>query len=292
MAAALLPAISTFFGWSYTLCWSLSFYPQALLNARQRSTAGTTADFPTLNVLGFGAYLAYTAALLFSPRVRALYAARNPGAPEPTVRLNDVVFALHALVLSVVTASQYFLPQTLWGFPPVAAGGAALTTTPPHRLARAVLGIILGSILGVAITILLAAFSPSADPFAWSALDVVYALSYVKLLISLVKYTPQVLANRRNRSTRGWSIWQPLLDLAGGVLSVAQIVLDSWLMGDGGGDWSGITGNPVKFALGNTALVYDAIFMVQHYVLYPQRGDGEGDVEGQVSDARRERRLD
>jgi cystinosin len=33
-------------------------------------------------------------------------------------------------------------------------------------------------------------------------------------------------------------------------------------------DWSGITGNPVKFALGNFAIFFDIIFMVQHYWLY------------------------
>jgi cystinosin len=84
-----------------------------------------------------------------------------------------------------------------------------------------------------------------------------------------------VVANRRNRSTEGWSIWQILLDFTGGVLSIAQLVLDSALQGD----WSGITGNPVKLALGNVSMVYDVIFMTQHYVLYPGAGGKEADAE-------------
>ena len=38
------------------------------------------------------------------------------------------------------------------------------------------------------------------------------------------------------------------------------------------GDWSGITGDPVKFGLGLVSMVYDAIFMLQHYVWYPAHG--------------------
>lgn len=55
-----------------------------------------------------------------------------------------------------------------------------------------------------------------------------------------------------------------LLDFAGGWLSLAQLCIDSALQND----WSGVTGNPVKFGLGNITIVFDIIFMVQHYVLY------------------------
>ena len=37
-------------------------------------------------------------------------------------------------------------------------------------------------------------------------------------------------------------------------------------------DWSGVTGDPVKFGLGFVSIVFDIIFMWQHYVLY---GDAE-----------------
>lgn len=98
----------------------------------------------------------------------------------------------------------------------------------------------------------------------------------------MVKFTPQVVANYRNKSTKGWSISQILLDMAGGVLSVGQLCIDAWLQGD----WAGITGNPVKFLLGNVSMFYDAIFMWQHYVLYSDRGEKKG-VQG-ILDRRRE----
>lgn len=92
----------------------------------------------------------------------------------------------------------------------------------------------------------------------------IYAVSYVKLFITLVKYMPQVLTNYRNHSTQGWSIYQILFDFVGGVLSIAQLGIDSYLQHD----WSGVTGNPVKFALGNVSIFFDVIFMVQHYCVY------------------------
>jgi hypothetical protein len=36
------------------------------------------------------------------------------------------------------------------------------------------------------------------------------------------------------------------------------------------GDWSGITGDPVKFGLGLVSIGYDTIFLLQHFVWYPQ----------------------
>ncbi len=53
-----LEFLSLVLGWIYTVCWSLSFYPQVILNFRRRSTSGTTVDFPLINTLGLQARLA------------------------------------------------------------------------------------------------------------------------------------------------------------------------------------------------------------------------------------------
>jgi hypothetical protein len=50
--STLLWFLSAVFGWIYTAAWSLSFYPQPLLNRRRKSTSGTTIDFPFINSLG------------------------------------------------------------------------------------------------------------------------------------------------------------------------------------------------------------------------------------------------
>ncbi|GKT58988.1 lysosomal cystine transporter [Colletotrichum tofieldiae] len=263
MAFELLPFLSAVFGWIYFLCWSGSFYPQPLLNFHRKTTAGTTVDFPLINCLGFLAYF---------------YAARNHGL-TPTVAFNDITFAAHALLLSCITTSQY-VPK-LWGFAPA----------PGTKPSRFISGIALGCVVGVIVVAFVVAAAPGdADPrTSWVALDVVYAVSYVKLVITLIKYTPQVITNYRNKSTKGWSIWQILLDFSGGLLSVGQQAIDSYLQRD----WSGITGNPVKFALGNVSMVYDIVFMTQHYVLY-RGSEGKADERDSLlrGDDEEHQRLD
>lgn len=101
----------------------------------------------------------------------------------------------------------------------------------------------------------------------------IYAISYVKLLLTVFKYVPQVVANFRRKSTIGWSIAQQLLDFSGGLLSLLQLVIDSALQAD----WSGLTGNPVKFGLANISLLFDIVFILQHFVLYGPVEEGRED---------------
>lgn len=264
MVVGFLQVLSGLFGWIYTLCWSLSFYPQPILNFRRKSTSGTTVDFPLINCLGFLAYLVSNTAFYYSPVIREQYAARHDG-HTPAVAFNDIAFAAHALVLSILTTSQYLLPSA-WSFAP------SQGNKPSRFIAGTALGCVAGVAAVTALVLLGAGDTAAAPPGSssssssggWCWLDAVYAVGYVKLWVTLIKYTPQVAANIRNQSTAGWSIWQIMLDFAGGVLSIGQLVLDSASQGD----WSGVTGNPVKFALGNVSMLYDLVFFTQHYVLY------------------------
>lgn len=100
-------------------------------------------------------------------------------------------------------------------------------------------------------------------------------MTYVKLLLTVFKYVPQVVANFRRKSTVGWSIIQQLLDFSGGMLSLLQLVIDSALQAD----WSGLTGNPVKLGLANISMIFDIIFIFQHFVLYgpvDEKTEGNG----------------
>lgn len=270
-AAVVLTNISRLFGWIYFFAWSISFYPQPLLNWRRRSTVGVLIDFPLANVLGFLFYTISTCMMFFSPTVREEYARRNPKAPEPTVRSNDVAFAVHALVICLVTFSQF--SEKVWGL----KQGSRKPT-------KGLLGLSLGCIAAV----LWATWMALAQK-GWAWLDVIYAFGYAKLAITIAKYVPQAIANQRRRSTVGWSIGQVLLDFFGGILSIAQLLIDSHLQGD----WSGVTGNPVKFGLGNVSLLFDLVFMTQHYILFPPRLQGTvGERESLLERSDDEARLD
>lgn len=97
-------------------------------------------------------------------------------------------------------------------------------------------------------------------------LDVVFYLSYVKLAVTVIKYTPQAYFNYRRKATTGWSIHNILLDFTGGLFSLAQLFLLSYNYND----WISIFGNFTKFGLGVISIAFDIIFVIQHYVLYNQ----------------------
>jgi len=248
-------AISRVLGWAYFLAWSLSFYPQPITNYFRKSTLGLAIDFPTLNVLGFTCYTISTACFLYSPTIRSQYAYRHRNAPEPTVRFNDFLFAAHGAVMCMVIYSQFF--PRVWGF----------EVGKSQKVSRPVLGIWWACVVAI-LVVTLAVWSDGPvddfDIYNWAWIDVVDTLGYVKLLTVLLKYIPQAWVNYKRKSTVGWSIYTMLLDFGGGWLSLAQLCIDSALEHD----WSGVTANPVKFGLGNITIVFDIIFMLQHYVLY------------------------
>ena len=151
----LLQCLSTVLGVTYTVAWSLSFYPQIVLNIRRRSTIGTTASFPILNVLGFLCYSASISAFLFSETIQKQYRKRHNGS-EGTTRGNDLAFATHALVLSIITLSQF--SPWLWGF------------SSRWRVGKGIWAIVGGSIVAVIAVIAMVLVDNSSN---WEWLDVV-----------------------------------------------------------------------------------------------------------------------
>lgn len=159
-----LRLLSASLGWTYFICWSLSFYPQPIHNFQRRSTRGLVIDFPTANVLGFLSLSVANSAFAFSSLVRAQYAFRHPLSPVPTVQGNDVAYAVHGLAMCIITYSQFW--PRLWRFAPDGRPGAS----------RLMLGICSGGIVAILIvmTIVLATSNDSGqDPVGWAWIEVV-----------------------------------------------------------------------------------------------------------------------
>ena len=60
-------------GWLYFLTWSLSFYPQFLLNWRTKSVVGLSFDYVSLNLLGFVCYTIFNVAFYWNDAVQQEY---------------------------------------------------------------------------------------------------------------------------------------------------------------------------------------------------------------------------
>jgi cystinosin len=162
---------------------------------------------------------------------------------------NDVAFSVHAVLLASVTLFQIGYYD---GF---------RSQQPSKIIGTVIVGILVTAVTGLA----LIGFDVLHDSMGFNWLSYLYLLSYIKILITLIKYIPQVVLNHQRKSTTGFSVWQILLDFSGGALSDAQLILDCMDLND----WSGLTGNLAKFFLGFVSIVFDSMFMLQHYVLYP-----------------------
>uniref|UniRef100_A0A915CYG2 Cystinosin homolog n=1 Tax=Ditylenchus dipsaci TaxID=166011 RepID=A0A915CYG2_9BILA len=226
-------------GWIYFFAWSISFYPQIFLNWQRKSVIGLNFDFLVLNIIGFACYTVYNVMLYFDSNVQEIYIQTHARSLIP-VLLNDVVFAVHALVACIVTGLQCFMYERgTQRISYICRGWSSL--------------LVAFSVVSLAVTL--------ANVLNW--LQFINYLSYVKMAVTLSKYFPQAILNFKRKSTVGWSIGNVLLDFPV-VLDICQMVLQA----SNTEDWSAFYGNPVKFGLGMISMVFDVVFIIQHYGLY------------------------
>jgi len=151
----------------------------------------------------------------------------------------DVAFAIHALFFVSIQLVQYwYYPK---GTNKINWGWVAFTAV---------------TVIGVVVTGL--CLGGPNELFYWMGIG--------KVIITFVKYTPQVYLNFKRKSTFGWSIENIFLDFTGGSLSFIQIFMD-WINTGNTSQFSGGL-NVAKFLLGIISMFFDVIFMVQHFCLY------------------------
>mmetsp|Transcript_777 Transcript_777/g.1327 ORF Transcript_777/g.1327 Transcript_777/m.1327 type:complete len:286 (-) Transcript_777:18-875(-) len=250
-----LAILSNVIGWIYFVAWSISFYPQVILNFRRKSVVGYSFDYCYLNILGFTAYSVFNCVLFWSHSAQVEYCDEH-GPPNP-VHANDVFFAVHGFVLCCVLCVQCFIYDR----------GAQYVGW---------VGVGFGIPLWIFTFICLNLWVNKVI----TILQFIDWIAYVKLIVSFVKYCPQAYFNYKRKSTVGWSIIAIFLDLTGGVLSLLQGVID-WI---NSGNVKLFLGDPVKFGLSIISIVFDVIFLVQHYILYPQKGAMFDKIEEEEED--------
>lgn len=224
-----------------------------MLNWKKKSVAGFSLEFALLNVSGFFFYSLYSVGGFVYPKL-------GTGVVEP----NDLVFALHAFLLSSVQFSQAFIYErgqqktfALWAVVLLIVEWITLTVV-----------FFLEGIIDIGLL-----------PVAFNTFRVA---GYNKAVITFLKYMPQVYLNYSRKSTVGWSILNIMLDFTGGSLSILQQVIDMCYRGLSDGDWSffgsgGDAFNIVKFLLGVMSCFFDIIFFIQHFVLYRNARHEVGD---------------
>ena len=240
--------LSVVFGWIYFVAWSISFYGQLIENFRRKSVKGLNFDFEIYNLVGFTGYTIYT--------VRG-YIDDNLG--TGIVQIQDIFFAAHALLITLIT-----IIQILYFYDP---------SDKDQKVSNITITIILVMIWGAILLVIVENGFEYYDPHVKENRKYIFNslvyLGWCKVVISLIKYIPQVVSNFRRRSTIGWNIHNILLDFTGGAFSFGQNIIDSFR------DEFSITSddqskglNIAKYALSIISMLFDIVFMVQHYILF------------------------
>ncbi|KAH9197521.1 hypothetical protein AeNC1_000471 [Aphanomyces euteiches] len=156
-----LDELSIFLGWSYFTCWSVSFYPQVLLNHRRKSVVGLSLDFLLLNFVGFLSYTVYNLGKY------------NAELDHGGVQLNDIVFSIHAFVLTTVCGIQ-----------------CCIYRRPEQRVAIATRAMVFLAALGALLFGILVPISHESG--VWTFHNFLTYLGCIKLAVTLNKYTPNL----------------------------------------------------------------------------------------------------
>ncbi|GAB2229683.1 hypothetical protein Droror1_Dr00013934 [Drosera rotundifolia] len=232
-------------GWTAFFSWSISFYPQVILNFRRKSVVGLNFDFVVLNLTKHSSYLIYNATLYFSSAVQQQYREKYGLDEMIPVAANDVAFSIHAVLLTLVTLFQIFIYER---------GN--------QKVSRISLGIV--SVVWSAATI---CFLIALPHHSW--LWLISVFNAIQVTMTVIKYIPQAFMNYFRKSTDGFSIGNILLDFLGGVTNYGQMATQSIDQHS----WVNFYGNIGKTLLSLVSISFDILFMVQHFVLYRSKKD-------------------
>jgi cystinosin len=228
-------------GWFAFTVWSVSFYPQVILNYRRKSVTGLTMDFLLMNFTKHSMYLIYNASLYFSPVVQQQYREKYGETELIPVAPSDVAFSIHAVILTSFTLYQ-----------------VAIYDRGDQKASQTAVGLT-AIAWGSAVIFLFIAW-PKGD-WLW----LVSCFNIIQLIFTSIKYIPQAYFNYTRKSTIGWSIGNIILDMSGGLSNFAQMGVQSIDQHS----VQNFTGNVGKIGLSLESVLFDVLFIVQHYFLYP-----------------------
>ncbi|KAL7232697.1 hypothetical protein ACSBR2_010664 [Camellia fascicularis] len=238
-----LEVLSNLLGWSAFVAWSISFYPQIIMNFRRKSVVGLNFDFVVLNLTKHSSYLIYNASLFFSSVVQDQYRQKYGLDQMIPVAANDVAFSTHAVLVTAFTLFQI-----------------AIYDRGNQKVSKTCIAIVSVAWLAAAVCVFVALPSHS---WLW----LVSCFNTLQVTMTVVKYIPQAVMNFRRKSTVGFSIGNILLDLLGGVANYGQMAVLSIDQNS----WVNFYGNIGKTLLSLVSIFFDLLFILQHYVLYPTK---------------------
>lgn len=225
--------LSNIAGFGYIASWGACKYPQFWTNYKLKHVKGYSPEYLLMNLSSFVFYWLY-----------CVWGYIDPSKISGVVDFHDIIFASHAFILTFILMCQFlYYDKNFFGDFHAWVKIFLITSW--------TLSAIFGLLEAFGI---FPNFIPGFNGCIW--------LGYVKVVITFLKYYPQALKNYRRKSTVGWNIYTTLFDIGGGTLSMTQIFIDLYRPESDG------TINISKLLLGLLSVLFDLIFVIQHYILY------------------------
>lgn len=240
-----------FCGWAYAIFWGISFYPTLYLNYTLKTSDSISLDYIVPNILGYFCYCISMYLQLYNADVRTQYQGYFEG-KLPLLSNADLFYSFHGMALLLVLASQIFCGNTFWKFK------NERKSFKIHTLSKMVLMLFL----------VFAIFSWKLGDPVFALLNFAMNLAYFKIIISLIKYIPQVLHNYRRKSMFGISRLQIIFDITGSFFSFAEFYLKSDIP-----IVEAIDANRGKVGITCVTSLFATIFLYQMYIYGTSRSE-------------------
>ncbi|KAF4667085.1 hypothetical protein FOZ61_008839 [Perkinsus olseni] len=241
-----LPVLSQCCGVAYLFCWSAMYYPQLYLNFKRKSVQGFSLDLWLYNLSGFLGYAVYNC---FRAHVQKVF-----DLPR-AVKAHDVVFSVHGLICNILIGLQIYYYER---------GGQKISKWTWIFVVCACAVFLYLSFLAWLRLIPWDALLSANDESSAAFITPIQFLGTIKVIITFVKYIPQIIMNHRRKSTAGLAIQVPMMDIGGALFSGLQNILDAVYHND----IHIVTGNLPKMLIGTASSLYGLAILVQHFVLY------------------------
>ena len=198
--------ISSVMSYTHILCWSLSLYPQVILNHQLKSVSGLSTDSQVINFFNHLCFIVFNAVFVFH-QPNSIGTGGEFELHVNGVKTKDLVYSSHALFVTLALLWQLCRYK---GF----------VLSPISFATIGLLAALLFICIAYTVEILTHTYG-----FHWS--DFLRLLVSMKVILSASATVPQLTLNKSRNSTEGWNIWNVVLDFTGTILFIGQIIGDS-----------------------------------------------------------------
>ena len=222
-------------GYTFAFFSLFGFSPQVVLNQYRKSVAGFDLAFLIMEVMDTTIYLTYTLGIFFGTNIREQYLDRNETQVFP-VAWYDVMFSIVTMTIFILLVAQY-----------IYFGDGDKNLTVPSKIWISLVCISIATLFILAIS----------NVISW--FDLFMYVPWVRILIAIFKYVPQIITNYSLKSISGLSIFMVLLEFIVGFAIVGQMTIDVINFND----ISLLLGNFSKFFDGFCTFIGNAVFILQ-----------------------------